>query len=502
MAGLTGWLIAGSMVVIAASISSVLYFSFGLPLMEAGWIGVSVLAFMLVGQLMTSRRRDMQGLVGRLDEIGASSGKVSREMNHLSMRIADLEVGLANRLEDSVDDRVLPLIQEVQRIEERLREIADDGLSIHAVVQQAAAPAPPVAAATSDTAEVEEGAPEQAASAATADGKDQASVQGPAASATVTPLYRDGSSQARDSSSQAREIAQASSNGSGDASTSVAATPDPGPRREGKFAALSDEEVTNLVKDALEAGRVELFLQPMVTLPQRKVRYYEALARLRTSDDQLMTPDDFLPVVRDTPLMAALDATVFVNAMQIARRLMGRNREVGLFINVAADTLLDERFSGQFIELAEHNSAVSSSIMLEMTQADFSELGPLEQGTLDQLADFGFRFSIDHVSSLAFDAVQLAAQHVRFVKVPAPTLLVANSGIARDIHPADISDLLARSGIELIAERIERESEVVDLIDYDVRLAQGYLFSPPRPVRADLLAERSAPPAKRAAAAD
>ena len=137
-----------------------------------------------------------------------------------------------------------------------------------------------------------------------------------------------------------------------------------------------------------------------------------------------------------------------------------------------------------------------------MSQEDFDGLGPLEQTTLDQLADFGFRFSMDHVTALSFDAPALAARHVRFVKVPAQMLLVANAGLARDIHPADISDLLARSSIELIAERIERESEVVDLIDYDVRLAQGYLFSPPRPVRADLVAEKSSAPVKIAASGE
>ncbi len=44
-----------------------------------------------------------------------------------------------------------------------------------------------------------------------------------------------------------------------------------------------------------------------------------------------------------------------------------------------------------------------------------------------------------------------------------------------------------RSGIDLIAERIESENMVVDLLDYDVRFGQGFLFSPPRPVRAEAL---------------
>jgi cyclic-di-GMP phosphodiesterase TipF (flagellum assembly factor) len=47
--------------------------------------------------------------------------------------------------------------------------------------------------------------------------------------------------------------------------------------------------------------------------------------------------------------------------------------------------------------------------------------------------------------------------------------------------------LLSRFGIELIAEKTESESTVVDLLDYEVKFGQGYLFSQPRPVKADVL---------------
>ena len=33
------------------------------------------------------------------------------------------------------------------------------------------------------------------------------------------------------------------------------------------------------------------------------------------------------------------------------------------------------------------------------------------------------------------------------------------------------------------AEKIEGERAVVDLLDYDVRFGQGFLFAPPRPLR-------------------
>src|SRR5262249_2778565 len=79
-----------------------------------------------------------------------------------------------------------------------------------------------------------------------------------------------------------------------------------------------------------------------------------------------------------------------------------------------------------------------------------------------------------------------AARGFRYIKIPG-NLLLNPKDTAADIHPADLSDLLGRFGIDLIAEKIESESMVVDLLDYDVRFGQGFLFSPPRPVRAEAL---------------
>src|SRR5262249_4787939 len=86
-------------------------------------------------------------------------------------------------------------------------------------------------------------------------------------------------------------------------------------------------------------------------------------------------------------------------------------------------------------------------------------------------------------TELRFDPRDLADRGVRFIKVPAALLLDPKQGATSDIHPTDLSDLLGRFGIDLIAERIEGERSVVDLLDYDVRFGQGFLFAPPRPVR-------------------
>ncbi len=114
-------------------------------------------------------------------------------------------------------------------------------------------------------------------------------------------------------------------------------------------------------------------------------------------------------------------------------------------------------------------------------------LGPIENESLAALAERGFRFSIDNLTDLRIDPRELNARGFRFVKAPAALLFNRVGAMSTDIHPADFSDLLGRFGIDLIAERVEGEGTVVDLLDYDVRFGQGMLFSPPRPVRAEAL---------------
>src|SRR5262249_5534615 len=68
---------------------------------------------------------------------------------------------------------------------------------------------------------------------------------------------------------------------------SVAAGPNPIRAAGGRFKGLPRDAVVAMIRDAIDGNRIELYLQPIVTLPQRKVRFYEALVRLRTEQGEL-----------------------------------------------------------------------------------------------------------------------------------------------------------------------------------------------------------------------
>jgi cyclic-di-GMP phosphodiesterase TipF (flagellum assembly factor) len=188
---------------------------------------------------------------------------------------------------------------------------------------------------------------------------------------------------------------------------------------------------------------------------------------------------------------------VMLRCVQVLRRLMVRNKDVGVFCNVAAATLGNAATFTQCLDFLEANRALAPSFVLEFKQATFRNLGPTETEHLAALAQRGYRFSIDHVTDLRIEPRELADRGVRFIKVPASLLLDQKQTSASDIHPSDLSDLLGRFGIDLIAERIEGERAVVDLLDYDVRFGQGFLFAPPRPLRPEgASATGGTPPSK------
>jgi cyclic-di-GMP phosphodiesterase TipF (flagellum assembly factor) len=263
-----------------------------------------------------------------------------------------------------------------------------------------------------------------------------------------------------------------------------------------RFRGLSRESLADLLSKATADNRVDLYLQPIVTLPQRKVRYYEAVSRLRTDTGDVIPAVDFVDVAESVGLMPKIDNLAVFRCVQVVRRLLLKSRDVGLFCNLSAATLNDPVMFQQLLDFMDANRVLAGSLVFEFKQEAYRNFGPIEHECLAALAERGFRFSMDHVTDLQISPNELADRAFRFIKVPAKLLLNKVAGVHTDIDPEDLADLLARSGIDLIAERIETETTVVDVLDYDVRFGQGFLFSPPRPVRAEALHGTAAESAK------
>ena len=104
----------------------------------------------------------------------------------------------------------------------------------------------------------------------------------------------------------------------------------------GVLGGISREGMSATIAAAIDSNRIDLYLQPIVTLPQRKVRYYEAMSRLRTEQGDVVPAAEFIEVAESSGLMPKLDNLLMFRCVQVMRRLQMKNRDVGLFCNVSA----------------------------------------------------------------------------------------------------------------------------------------------------------------------
>ena len=248
---------------------------------------------------------------------------------------------------------------------------------------------------------------------------------------------------------------------------------------------LGEPQLLETIRAALEENRVDLYLQPIVSLPQRKLRFYEALSRLRAEDGAVIMPAQYMKVAAPAGLMSVVDNLLLFRCVQIVRRLTARHKEIGVFCNISGDTLADNEFFPQFLEYMHHNRDLAPHIVFEFSQSAVLKAGSQGDSNLMYLSNLGFALSMDHVETLALDFAKLKGLGFRHVKVRADTLTGGMSDANALVGAEDFKKLLERHGLNLIAERVEDEKTVLQLLDFNVDFAQGYLFGEPRAVRED-----------------
>jgi cyclic-di-GMP phosphodiesterase TipF (flagellum assembly factor) len=269
------------------------------------------------------------------------------------------------------------------------------------------------------------------------------------------------------------------------------------------LAARQSNALLETVREALAANRVDLYLQPIVALPQRKTVYYESYSRLRDETGRVMMPAEYLTVAEPGGLMTAIDNLLLFRCVQIVRRLAKQDRKVGIFCNISLASLADEDFFPQFLEFMTANRDLGGALIFELGQAAFDKRGGVEARHMAKLADLGFHFSIDKVYDLDLDFQDMTRADVKFVKIGAEMLLDElqdtedGAMVFRDmpdLAAADYAALARRYGIEIMAEKVESERQVVDVLDLDIAFGQGHLFGEPRAIRDAVLAETTPPP--------
>jgi len=241
-----------------------------------------------------------------------------------------------------------------------------------------------------------------------------------------------------------------------------------------------------MLRKALSQDRLIHHIEPIITLPQRRIHGYDLVPRLVLEDGELAIAADFMPVSGGQDLVSQIEALALLDAITIARRLKTAGEPVVIYVPLSVATLHNAQGCDQMAALLDANQAIRELVCFLMPEQQWSELSNKDKKTMAILVSKGAGFSLSSTRSLRMSFSEMFDQGVRSIRADCKKFIDKPSSFT-DFHTADISSYVNRFEIDLIMSGVENEQQVLTLLDDGITLAQGPHLARPGPVRPDLL---------------
>ncbi len=235
------------------------------------------------------------------------------------------------------------------------------------------------------------------------------------------------------------------------------------------------------LRHAMENQEFVLYYQPKVDIAQQKVIGAEALIRWIKEDGTLVPPFEFISVAEHSGQIVAIGEWVLQEACRQAKAWLEMGIEQKVSVNLSAQQFKDKALLDK-IQLALHRTQLPAYLLeLEITESTIMHNRHSTIQTLEQIHQLGISLSIDDFgtgySSLSY-----------LKRFPIDTLKVDRSFV-QDIEcdsddRAIVTAIIAMAhslNLKVVAEGVEKASQVDFLRKLDCNVIQGFLYSQPVP---------------------
>ncbi len=242
----------------------------------------------------------------------------------------------------------------------------------------------------------------------------------------------------------------------------------------------SDRILIDRVRDAMRHNQVQLFVQPIVALPQRKRRFSQCSLHVRPADGVAMEPDRYLAAARRGGLETEIDNMLLFRSIQILRKAKQQNYTTAFFCGISTRSLNDRKFFPGFLAYLGKCADLAPNVVFEVARKDLVDPEKEIADDLRTLVAAGFRLCLADVDDIDLDVPTLAELGVCFVRLDATLLMPAAEFDMEANRVRVLKQALDRAGVDLIVGNIENEPTLVELLDFNIDLGQGTLFGEPR----------------------
>jgi diguanylate cyclase (GGDEF)-like protein len=248
-----------------------------------------------------------------------------------------------------------------------------------------------------------------------------------------------------------------------------------------RWDASHQRRLENDLRWAIHRREFCLFFQPIVHLATNTVTGLEALIRWRHPRENLISPQEFLPLAEKRGWIREIGDWVLLEACrQFAdwKATIPQATSLTLSVNLSTKQLTAD-LPGRVEEILAETGLSGSDLKLEVTESTLLQDTQVARSVLENLRklnvkicldDFGTGYcSLNYLQGLPIDVLKVDRSFIQ---------QIAQQGGKSAIVEA-ILTLAANLDLEVVAEGVERWQECHFLQQLGCAMGQGFLFSPP-----------------------
>lgn len=237
------------------------------------------------------------------------------------------------------------------------------------------------------------------------------------------------------------------------------------------------------LRSAIEADGLQLAFQPLIELATGRVAGFEALARWRRDDGEMISPAEFIPVAEDSGLIVPLGQWVIQAA---ARTLADWKRANGgddvsayIAVNVSAIQIARDDVATIVRRALSQHQVASDRLMIELTESAIIGDPDVALSVLRELKSLGTRIAMDDFGTGYSNLAYLQ-------ELPLDVLKIDRSFVDRMTQDKDkaaivrtIQSLAEAMEMQTTAEGVETAEQAATLGAIGCTFGQGYYFARP-----------------------
>ncbi len=234
-----------------------------------------------------------------------------------------------------------------------------------------------------------------------------------------------------------------------------------------------------LIRRALVERNFFLVFQPIVDLQTGVVSHHEALIRMRGANNEVIQPEEFIPVAERIGLIHRIDLWVIEQAIDFLASLSATLENTSLAINLSSVAFQDESLLPTIKEKLEITWVDPKRVIFEITETVAVNTIDQTQNLIAKIRALGCKFALDDFGAGFCSYNYLKSFSVEYIKIDGQFIRNLIDNEMDQVLVKSMVDVANKLGKKTIAEFVDNPETVKKLIELGVDFGQGYYFGKP-----------------------